>query len=69
MKKLTMKHAESLLPVTAFSRVHRSYILALAEIEKIEPYEKESFLAILKDGERIPVSRNGYANLRNALRW
>ena len=69
MKKLTMKQAEALLPATAFNRVHRSYIVALAEIEKIEPYEKESFLAILKDATRIPVSRSGYGNLRNALRW
>ena len=37
------------------------------QITRIDPYEKENFLAILKDGSRIPVSRLGYGKLKVVL--
>jgi len=50
-----------------FVRVHRSYLLNIERIEKIELYAKDSRVAILRDGTRLPVSRSGYARLRELL--
>ncbi|HUP46438.1 MAG TPA: response regulator [Thermoanaerobaculia bacterium] len=50
-----------------FVRVHRSYLLNIERIEKIELYAKDSRVALLRDGARLPVSRAGYARLRELL--
>jgi two-component system LytT family response regulator len=50
-----------------FVRVHRSVLLNIERIEKIELYAKDSRVAILRDGTRVPVSRSGYARLRELL--
>ncbi len=50
-----------------FVRIHRSYLLNLERLERIEPYAKDSRVAILRDGRRLPVSRTGYARLRELL--
>ncbi|HYS54287.1 MAG TPA: response regulator [Thermoanaerobaculia bacterium] len=50
-----------------FVRVHRSYLLNIERVDKIELYAKDSRVAILRDGTRLPVSRSGYARLRELL--
>jgi two-component system, LytTR family, response regulator len=50
-----------------FVRIHRSYLLNIERIDKIELYAKDSRVAILRDGTRLPVSRSGYARLRELL--
>jgi two-component system LytT family response regulator len=50
-----------------FVRIHRSYLLNIDRIEKIELYAKDSRVAILRDGTRLPVSRSGYARLKELL--
>ena len=50
-----------------FVRVHRSVLLHIERIEKIELYAKDSRVAILRDGTRVPVSRSGYARLKELL--
>jgi two-component system LytT family response regulator len=50
-----------------FVRIHRSYLLNIDRIEKIELYAKDSRVAILRDGSRLPVSRSGYARLKELL--
>ncbi len=50
-----------------FVRIHRSYVLNLERLERIELYAKDSRVAILRDGTRLPVSRSGYAMLRELL--
>ena len=50
-----------------FVRIHRSYLLNIDRIDKIELYAKDSRVAILRDGSRLPVSRSGYARLRELL--
>lgn len=50
-----------------FVRVHRSYLLNIDRLEKVELYAKDSRVAILRDGSRLPVSRSGYARLRELL--
>ena len=66
-KKNTMSHYEQTLNANQFVRTHRSFIVNIAGIQRIEPYEKESWLAILKSGEKIPVSKSGYARLKAIL--
>jgi two-component system LytT family response regulator len=50
-----------------FVRIHRSLLLNIDRLEKIELYAKDSRVAILRDGTRLPVSRSGYARLRELL--
>ena len=67
LKKKTMNFFESSLPARQFARSHRSYIVNVQEITRIEPYEKDNYLAILKWGAQVPVSRSGYVKLREVL--
>ena len=50
-----------------FLRIHRSYLLNLDRLAGIELYAKDSRVAVLRDGRRIPLSRSGYARLRTLL--
>ncbi len=67
LKNRTMAHFESLLDHQLYVRTHRSYMVNVQLITRIEPYEKENHIAILKDGKQIPVSKNGYARLKEVL--
>ena len=67
LKKKTMGYFEGVLDNTQFVRVHRSYILQIQQVTRIEPYEKEGHLAILKSGARIPISKTGYPKLKSVL--
>lgn len=67
LKQQTMKYCEDNLPPKDFVRVHRSYIVNVAEIKKIEPYGKDNHVVILNSGDKIPVSRSGYQQLRADL--
>lgn len=67
LKNKTMSFFEQTLDARHFVRVHRSYIVAVQEITRIDPYEKDSHLAILRSGAKIPVSKTGYAKLKQVL--
>ena len=67
LKNKTLSFFENTLPQEQFVRTHRSYILHVQEITRIDPYEKENHLAILRSGARIPVSKNGYGKLKDVL--
>jgi two-component system LytT family response regulator len=67
LKNKTMAFFEKALSHDQFVRTHRSYIINVHEITRIEPYEKENHLAILRSGVKIPVSQSGYAKLRVVL--
>jgi two-component system, LytTR family, response regulator len=67
LKQQTIASLEQCLDPSRFVRVHRSYILNVERIVQIEPYAKDSKVAILQDGARLPVSRSGYARLRALL--
>lgn len=67
LKQHTMKYYESHLPGDEFLRIHRSYIVKLKEINKIEPFGKDTHVATLKDGTELSVSRSGYSRLREVL--
>ncbi len=67
LKKATLSHYESSLPEKQFVRVHRSFLLNVQFITRIDPYEKTSHVAVLTSGERVPVSRSGYQRLKEVL--
>jgi two-component system LytT family response regulator len=67
LKKKTMASFEQNLPETQFVRVHRSYIVNISEITRIDPMEKENHVALLKSGARVPVSKSGYQKLKSCL--
>jgi len=67
LKNRTLSFFEQSLPPTQFVRVHRSYIVNISQVTRIDPYEKENHLAILRSGARIPVSRSGYGKLKDVL--
>jgi len=67
LKQQTIAGLEAGLDPNSFVRIHRSYIVNLERVVRIEPYGKDSRLAILIDGTRLPVSRAGYARLKTLL--
>ena len=67
LKQQTIASLEACLDPNCFVRIHRSYIVNLERVARIEPYGKDSRLAILSDGARLPVSRTGYARLQSLL--
>lgn len=67
LKQQTIASVEAGLDPARFVRIHRSYIVNFDRVVRIEPYGKESRLAILADGTRLPVSRTGYARLKSLL--
>lgn len=69
LKQMTMKYLEEHLPGEQFARVHRSYILNLSTIDKMERYEKETFMLILKNGDKIKTSKSGAKVLKGKLNF
>ena len=67
LKKRTMYYFERVLDERQFVRVHRSYIVQVQQINRLEPYQKDTFLAQLRSGKQIPVSRTGYNKLKSIL--
>lgn len=67
LKNRTMQFYEKTLDPKLFVRVHRSYILHVNQITRIDPYQKETHLAVLRDGKQIPVSKSGYSRLKEVL--
>lgn len=67
LKQQPIAGLEAILDPAVFVRVHRSFLLRLDRVARIEPYAKESRIAILHDGTRLPVSRAGYARLLAAM--
>jgi len=66
-KLMTFKQLEQILDPQIFLRVHRSFVVQIKYIAKIERYTKDSFLCILKNGVKVPVSKSGYKNLKDTL--
>jgi two-component system LytT family response regulator len=69
LKKATMTHIEQQLDPQQFIRIHRSYIIPVSQLERIEPYEKESHIALLQCGAKLMVSKSGMTRLKQTLGW
>jgi len=67
LKDQTLSAVEATLDPARFVRIHRSFVLNIDRIAKVELYAKDSRMAILRDGSRLPVSRAGYARLSQLL--
>jgi two-component system LytT family response regulator len=69
LKKSTLSHVEQILDPQQFVRVHRSYLVPVSQLMRIEPYEKESHIALLHCGAKVLVSKSGMAKLKSLLGW
>ena len=69
MKPQTMSYYEKHLPPDQFVRIHRSYIANISNIKRLEPYDKESYVAVLSPDKKLKVSRSGYKKLRDTLKF
>ena len=67
LKQQTISSLETALDPSRFLRIHRSYIVNLERVARVEPYGKDSHLAVLSTGTQLPVSKTGYARLRAFL--
>ena len=63
LKEQTLAEVEASLDPARFVRIHRSYLLNIERIARVELYAKDSRVAILRDGTQLPVSRAGYQRL------
>lgn len=66
-KQQTLAQLESQLDPARFVRIHRSFLLNVERIARIEPYAKDSWQVFLSDGSHLPMSRSGYQRLRTVL--
>jgi two-component system LytT family response regulator len=66
-KQQTLNQLETLLDPKRFVRIHRSYLLNVERLARVELYAKDSRVAILAGGAKLPVSRAGYARLQELL--
>jgi two-component system, LytTR family, response regulator len=66
LKEQPLAEVEAALDAARFVRIHRSFLLNVDRLARVEPLTKDSRIAILKDGRRLPLSRAGYQRL-NAL--
>lgn len=67
LKNKTMSYFETSLNPKQYVRIHRSYIVQVQQITRLDPYEKETYTAVLKNGKKLPVSKTGYAKLKQVL--
>ena len=69
LKQRTMNYFETHLDNSVFIRIHRSYIVRINQISQMELYEKDSYILILKTGDKLRVSKTGYKNLKKVLKF
>ena len=69
LKQATMKYFEKHLDSKQFMRVHRSYIVRLDQVDRLEPYGKDSYVAKLKDGPTVRISKSGFKALKEQLNF
>jgi two-component system LytT family response regulator len=67
LKQQTVSSLEASLDPKSFVRIHRSYLVNLERVTRLEPYGKDTHVVILTDGARLPVSRAGHARLKELL--
>jgi two-component system LytT family response regulator len=67
LKQQTISSLEQLLDPNRFIRIHRSYIVNLERVSRIEPYSKDSRVAVLVDGTQLPISQSGFGRLSRLM--
>lgn len=69
LKQATMKYFEKNLDSNEFLRIHRSYIVKIDQVSQLEPYAKDSYVARLKDGSVVKISKSGLKTLKEKLNF
>lgn len=69
LKQATMSYFEENLDTSDFIRIHRSYIVKISQVIQLEPYGKDNYVAKLKSGVTLKVSKSGLKNLKEKLRF
>lgn len=67
VKEQTMKYFEAHLPAAGFVRIHRSTIVNVTQISRVELFGKENYQLLLKNGAKLRVSHSGYRLLKERL--
>ena len=67
LKNKTMSSFEKQLDAKQFVRIHRSFMIKVDQLAKIEPMEKDSYIAILHSGDKVNISKSGYARLKQVI--
>ena len=67
LKNKTMSSFEKQLDAKQFVRVHRSFIIKVDQLAKIEPMEKDNYIAVLHSGDKVNISKSGYARLKQVI--
>jgi len=67
LKQQTLSSLEEALDTGQFIRIHRSYVVNVERVTRIEPYTKDSRLVILQDGTKLPVSQSGYTRISKLM--
>ena len=67
LKAQTLASLAAALDPKRFVRVHRSHLVRIDALARIEPFGSGSHIGILHDGSRVPLSREGYARLKESL--
>lgn len=67
LKNKTMASFEKQLDGKQFVRIHRSFIVKVDQLQKIEPMEKDSYVATLHNGDKVNISKSGYARLKQVI--
>ncbi len=67
MKTQSLSELERQLDPHKFVRVHRSYLLNIACMLSIDRSPNDRHIAMLKCGQRIPISRAGYERLQAVM--
>ncbi|MFW6352026.1 MAG: LytR/AlgR family response regulator transcription factor [Bacteroidota bacterium] len=69
LKAQTMRFYETHLSPDQFVRIHRSFLVNVNYVERLEPYDKDTYLAIMNEGQRLKISRTGYRKLKETLNF
>jgi two-component system, LytTR family, response regulator len=67
LKQQTISSLQAALDPAVFVRIHRSFLVNFERVSRIEPYGKESKVAVLGNGAKLPVSRTGYERLKRIM--
>ncbi len=67
LRKQTMRFFEETLDPDNFIRIHRSYLININHMKGVELFEKDIYYAVMKNGKKLPLSRQGYGKLKERL--
>jgi two-component system LytT family response regulator len=68
LKDQTLADVEASLDPAKFVRIHRSFLLNIDRLVRVDIDARENRVAVLADGRRLPVSRGGYTRLNEKLK-